>query len=145
MSSVMPRIDTDDAREYDDGSFAANGVFSTDDAKVVYACFEPGQFIPVHAPDSDVIVTVRRGRGLVREGSTDHRVEPGDAVAIEAGTRRGIRADEGDRLEALLVTAPPPTHAEHDPVRRGLQNDEFEPELPGSDTEDAAADPAVRH
>ena len=57
----MPRIDTDAAREYEDGSFAANGVFKTDDAKMVYACFEPGQFIPVHAPDSDVVVTVRRG------------------------------------------------------------------------------------
>jgi quercetin dioxygenase-like cupin family protein len=132
----MPRIDTDAAREYDDG-FGANGVFRTDDAKVVYACFEPGQFIPVHAPDSDVVVTVRRGRGLVREGETDHRVEPGDAVAIESGTRRGIKADSGERLEALLVTAPPPTDAEHDPVRRGLRNDEFEPEL-----EQAAADTA---
>jgi len=136
----MPRIDTDAACGYDDERFAANDVFRTDDAKVVYACFEPGQFIPVHAPDSDVVVTVRRGRGLVREGETDHRVEPGDAVAVEAGTRRGILADEGERLAALLVTAPPPTDAEHDPVRRGLRADEFEPELG-----DAADDPEVRH
>jgi hypothetical protein len=69
------------------------------------------------------------------------RAREHDAVAIEAGTRRGIRADEGERLEALLVTAPPPTDAEHDPVRRGLRNDEFEPEL-----ERAAADePEVSH
>jgi quercetin dioxygenase-like cupin family protein len=136
----MPRIDTDAAREYEDEGFGANGVFETDDAKVVYACFEPGQFVPVHAPDSDVVVIVRQGRGLVREGATGHRIEPGDAVAIEAGTRRGILADEGERLEALLVTAPPPTDAEHDPVRRGLRTDEFEPALEGPTAEDDSAD-----
>jgi quercetin dioxygenase-like cupin family protein len=141
----MPRIDTDAARAYDDEGFAANGVFGTDDAKVVYACFEPGQFIPVHAPDSDVVVTVRRGRGLVREGDTEHRVEPGDAVAIEAGTRRGVRADEGERLAALLVTAPPPTDAEHDPVRRGLRNGEFEPELEPAADADPANGSEARH
>lgn len=139
----MPRIDTDAAGEYDDESFAATGVFRTDDAKVVYACFEPGQFIPVHAPDSDVLISVRRGRGLVREGETDHRVESGDIVAIESGTRRGIRADGGERLEALLVTAPPPTDAEHEPVRRGLRNGEFEPELGESAGTDSADEPGA--
>jgi hypothetical protein len=39
-----------------------------------------------------------------------------------------VRADEDTRLEATLVTAPPPTDAEHDPVRRGLQRGEFDPE-----------------
>ena len=63
-----------------------------------------------------------------------------DAVAIDAGTRRGILADEGERLEALLVTAPPPTDAEHDPVRRGLRTDEFEPALESPTAEDDAAD-----
>jgi quercetin dioxygenase-like cupin family protein len=136
----MPRIDIADARTYDEDAFSATGVFRTERAKVVYACFEPGQFIPVHAPDSDVVVDVRSGRGLVREAETDHRVEPGDVVAIEAGTRRGVLADEGERLEALLVTAPPPTDAEHDPVRRGLRRGEFRPPLSGERSGDASAD-----
>ncbi|MFD1600049.1 cupin domain-containing protein [Halobellus rarus] len=136
----MPRIDIEDARAYEDDGFSANGVFRSERSKVVYACFEPGQFIPVHAPESDVVVDVRSGSGLVREGEAEHRVEPGDVVAVEAGTRRGILADDGERLEALLVTAPPPTDAEHDPVRRGLKNDEFEPRPSGADPDGESVD-----
>ena len=136
----MPRIDIEDARAYEDDGFSANRVFRSERSKVVYACFEPGQFIPVHAPESDVVVDVRSGSGLVREGEAEHRVEPGDVVAVEAGTRRGILADDGERLEALLVAAPPPTDTEHEPVRRGLKDDEFEPRLtrtePGSESAD---------
>jgi quercetin dioxygenase-like cupin family protein len=135
----MPRVDLSDARNYDDDRFAANGVFRSERAKVVYACFEPGQFIPVHAPASDVVVDVRTGRGLVREGETDHRVAPGDVVIVEADTRRGVLADEGEQLEALLFVAPPPTDEEHDPVRRGLRTGEFEPAAAGA--ADGAADP----
>jgi hypothetical protein len=40
---------------------------------------------------------------------------------------RGVRADDDGRLEALLVTAPPPTDAEHDPVREGLRRGVFDP------------------
>ena len=124
----MPAIDFDAQRAYDDEGFAAHGVFRSDRAKVVCGFFEPGQFIPVHAPDSDVVVSIRSGTGRVREGQTDHRVEPGDIVVVAAGTPRGIEADDDARLEALLVTAPPPTDAEHDPVRRGLRQGEFDPD-----------------
>lgn len=125
----MPRIDFDAKRTYDADRFAAEGVFLTDRTKVICGFFEPGQFIPVHAPSSDLVVSVRSGSGIVREGETDHRVAPGDVVSVMAETKRGIRADDDSTLEALLVVTPPPTDAEHDPVRRGLANDEFEPEL----------------
>jgi len=48
-------------------------------------------------------------------------------VTVGADTDRGVKADDDSRLEALLVTAPPPTDAEHEPVRRGLRTDEFDP------------------
>ena len=125
----MPRIDFDAKRTYDADRFAAEGAFLTDRTKVICGFFEPGQFIPVHAPSSDLVVSVRSGSGIVREGETDHRVASGDVVSVTAETKRGIRADDDSRLEALLVVTPPPTSAEHDPVRRGLSQDEFEPEL----------------
>jgi quercetin dioxygenase-like cupin family protein len=124
---VVPAIDFDAERTYDDERFSAREVFRTDRSKVVCGYFEPGQFIPVHAPASDVVVSVREGTGIVREGEDTHRVGVGDIVVVEAGKARGIRADEDERLEALLVTAPPPSDADHEPVRRGVRQDEFDP------------------
>jgi quercetin dioxygenase-like cupin family protein len=123
----MPITDFDAERAYDDETFAAHKVFKTDDLQVVCGYFEPGQFIPVHAPSSALVVAVESGTGVVREGDTEHRVEPGDVVTVAADEDRGIKADDDARLEALLVTAPPPTDAEHEPVREGLRKGEFEP------------------
>ena len=124
----MTATDFDAERAYDDDQFSAVEVFRSDRMKVVCGYFEPRQFIPVHAPASDVAVHVQSGTGVVQDGDDEHDVEPGDVVVVEADTDRGVKADGDARLEALLVTAPPPTDAEHDPVRTGLQNDEFDPE-----------------
>jgi quercetin dioxygenase-like cupin family protein len=117
----------DAERTYDNDQFSAVEVFRSDRMKVVCGYFEPGQFIPVHTPASDVAIHVQSGTGVVRDGNDEHDVEPGDVVVVEADTDRGVKADGDTRLEAFLVTAPPPTDAEHDPVRSGLQNDEFDP------------------
>lgn len=128
----MPRIDFDEEREYDDDQFNAVGAFKSDRTKVVCGFFRPGQFIPVHAPGSDLTVVVRSGSAVVREGETEHEVSEGDVVVVEADTDRGIKADDEDGLEALLITAPPPTDAEHDPVREGLRTGQFDPQREGS-------------
>ncbi|MFD1571914.1 cupin domain-containing protein [Halorubrum laminariae] len=122
----MPATDFDAERSFDDERFSTSEVFQSDRMKVVFGYFEPGQFIPVHAPDSDVVITVRSGSGVVREGETDRRVGPGDVVVVSAGTARGVKASDGERLEATLVTAPPPTDAEHEPVREGIRRGEFD-------------------
>lgn len=123
----MTATNFDAERAYDDERFSAVEVFRSERTKVVCGYFEPGQFIPVHAPGSDVVIDVRAGTGRVRDGDEEHRVEPGDVVVVEADTDRGVQADTDSRLEVLLVTAPPPTDAEHDPVREGLRRDEFDP------------------
>jgi len=123
----MTATDFDAERAYDDGQFSAVEVFRSDRMKVACGYFEPGQFIPVHAPGSDVAIHVRSGAGLVRDGDDEHRVEPGDVVVVPANADRGVKADADERLEALLVTAPPPTDAEHDPVRTGLRTGQFDP------------------
>jgi quercetin dioxygenase-like cupin family protein len=124
----MTVTDFDTEREYDDERFSAVEVFRSDRMKVVCGYFDPGQFIPVHAPSSDVAIHVQTGTGLVRDGDEEHHVKPGDVVVVEADTDRGVRADDDSELEALLVTAPPPTDAEHEPVRAGLQQDQFDPQ-----------------
>jgi len=120
--------DFETERAYDDDRFSTVEVFRSDRMKVVCGYFEPGQFIPVHAPSSDVAIHVRSGTGFVRDGDKEHSVEPGDVIVVEADTDRGIKADPESRLEAFLVTAPPPTDAEHEPVRKGLQQNDFDPQ-----------------
>ena len=122
----MPTTSFDTERTYDDEQFSTRPLFKSERMKVVLGYFAPGQFIPVHAPDSDVAIAVRSGTGIVREGTDEHAVAPDDVVVVEAGTCRGVRADD-TRLEALLVTAPPPTDEEHASVREGLRRDEFIP------------------
>ncbi|MFB6160720.1 MAG: cupin domain-containing protein [Haloferacaceae archaeon] len=123
----MVRTDFASERAYDDDRFTARTVFRNERLKVVLGYFAPDQFIPVHAPDSDVVVAVQSGAAVVREGAEEHAVEPGDVVVVEAGTERGVRAADGARMEALLVTAPPPTDEEHAPVRAGIREDAFDP------------------
>lgn len=117
----------DSERTYDEERFTARTVFESSRMKVVMGYFASGQFIPVHAPKSDVTIAVQSGTAVVRDGSEEHDVVPGDVVVVKAGTERGIRAGESERMEALLVTAPPPTDEEHDPVRRGIREDTFDP------------------
>ena len=123
----MVHTDFESERTYDDQRFTAQTIFESPQMKVVLGYFEPGQFIPVHAPESDVAIAVQSGTAVVRDGSEEHDVVPGDMVVVEAGTERGIRTDESERMEALLVTAPPPTDKEHDPVRTGIRENTFDP------------------
>ena len=123
----MTATDFDAERAYEDDRFAPVELFDSDRMRVACGYFEPGQFIPVHAPSSDVVVHVRSGSGIVRDGDDDHRVEAGDIVVVEADAERGVKADADSRLEALLVVAPPPTDAEHEVVDERLRAGEFDP------------------
>ncbi|MFW5934323.1 MAG: cupin domain-containing protein [Halolamina sp.] len=114
----MAATSVDDERAYVDDRFSAPEVYTIERSRAVCGYFEPGQFIPVHAPDSEVTV-------VVRDGDRSHEVGPGSVVTVPAGENRGGTAGE-ERLEAVLVTAPP-TDAEHEPVREVLENDQFEP------------------
>jgi len=123
----MPKTSLDAEREYGDQKFTARELSRSERSKTICGYFEPGQFIPVHAPDSDITVVVQSGAGVVRDGEDEHEVYPGDVVTVPAGTDRGIRAD-GERLETVMVVSPPPTDAEHEPVRRGVKQGAFDPE-----------------
>jgi len=123
----MVATDFTSERAFEDDRFRAHVLHQSDSQKVVMGYFRPDQFIPVHAPDSQVAITVHTGEGVVREGETDHHVEPGSVVVVPAGEKRGVRAET--ELQATLVTAPPPGKAAHEPVRRGLEQGEFEPPL----------------
>lgn len=83
----------------------------TKNLKVILACFEAGQAIPVHALNSDLTATVLEGAGILTAGSEEHDRAPGGWAFVPAGEPRGIRAQT--RLVCLFAVSPPPTAAEH--------------------------------
>ncbi len=88
-------------------------------AKVILACCEPGQFIPVHRPDVDLTLVVLEGEGWVVAGENEQRVAPGAFAFVPAGEARGVKAET--RLVLLHVVTPPPTDADHVQMMAGLQ------------------------
>ncbi len=87
--------------------------------KVIVACFEPGQFIPVHQPAVDLTLTILEGEALVAAGEQEERLGPGSLVFVPAGESRGIKAET--RLVILHVVTPPPTFEDHTAVMAGLK------------------------
>ncbi|MCC7165260.1 MAG: cupin [Anaerolineae bacterium] len=87
--------------------------------KVIQACFEPGQFIPVHQPGVDLTLVVLEGSGTLVADDRELHIVPGALAFIPAGESRGIKADT--RLVVLHVVTPPPSDADHAQVVAGLQ------------------------
>lgn len=129
----MPRTSFEAARRFDDDRFQTEVVHEDAHQKTMLGFFEPGQFVPVHAPGSTLTVYVREGDGVVVEGDDEHDVRPDDVVTVPADEDRGVRASEQSQMETLLVVSPPPGAAEHEPVKRGLSEGLFRPASTGTD------------
>ncbi|MCB0154762.1 MAG: hypothetical protein KDF65_08190, partial [Anaerolineae bacterium] len=89
-------------------------VAENDWVKVIVACFEPGQFIPVHQPGVDLTLTILEGQATVAAGEKEEQPGPGCLVFVPAGQARGIKAET--RLVVLHVVTPPPTFEDHTEV-----------------------------
>src|SRR5512135_1023632 len=87
--------------------------------KAVLTCLEPGQFIPVHRPNVDMVLLVLEGEGQLVAGDREEVASPGTTVFVPAGEARGLKA--GTRLVALHVVSPPPTEADHVEVAARLK------------------------
>ncbi len=87
--------------------------------KIILACFEPGQFIPVHQPGVDLTLIVMEGEGTLVAGDREQHVSPGTIAFVPAGEARGIQA--ATRLTLMHVVSPPPTDADHVQVATGLK------------------------
>jgi quercetin dioxygenase-like cupin family protein len=96
----------------------------TDRSKVVLACFEPAQFIPVHSPKVDVMLVVLEGEGTLLVGEHKQQVGPGAVAFAAAGEARGVKADT--RMVILHVVAPRPTQLDHVEVMSKLEKGTWE-------------------
>ena len=91
--------------------------------RVILACFEPGQFIPVHRPGVDLTLVVLEGKGQIVAGEQEARVGPGAVAFVPAGEARGIQAET--RMMLLHVVTAPPTEKDHAEVKAGLQKESW--------------------
>lgn|SRR5512142_2319076 len=108
-----------DAMKFRPERFNAIALSGNDRVKVILACFEPGQFIPVHRPGVDLTLVVLEGEGALVAGDREEKIGPGAMSFIPAGEARGVRADT--RLVALHLVSPPPTDADHVEVMSKLK------------------------
>ena len=106
------------------GKFSARTIFENAEGKVVMAYFEPGQFIPVHAPNANVTLVVMEGEGTVVAGNERRGVTRGDVVVISRGERRGVLAKT--RLIVVNAVSPLPGPHDHDEVKAKLLAGKFE-------------------
>jgi quercetin dioxygenase-like cupin family protein len=103
--------------------FNAVVIAENERVKVIEACFEPGQFIPVHRLGVDLTLIVLAGSGTLLAEGQEQRLGPGTLAFIPAGESRGIRAET--RLVLLHVVTPPPKDADHVQVAAGLKRGEW--------------------
>ncbi len=111
------------AAEFRPGDFNPITLAENERVKVIEACFELGQFIPVHRPGVDMTVVVLEGRGSMMAGEREEAIEAGTIAFVSAGEARGIKAET--QLVLLHVVTPPPKESDHVQVAAGLQRGEW--------------------
>ncbi|QGA69135.1 DUF2249 domain-containing protein [Sulfolobus sp. E11-6] len=95
-------------------------VLRKDEYGVILVFFKPGQYIPIHAPDSDLIFYVLQGQGKVSVDNKEYEVREGSIVIIPRGIKRGVKADT--YMEAIHIVVPSPSPEDHEKVMSAAMN-----------------------
>lgn len=111
-------------KSLNDNRFSPNPVYQTGDMKVVLAYFKPGQFIPVHSPQVDVVLHILEGEAEVVAGDRTIAAKKDDLIIVPKGLKRGVKALS--ELSLLHVAQPPPAETEHNEVHRKLAEGLFD-------------------
>jgi quercetin dioxygenase-like cupin family protein len=81
-------------------------LFASPHVRLVMFALEPGQTLPSHRVDSEVLLLVHQGTGSFERGETRVSGKAGDLLAIPVGQPHGFTAK--DRLVVLAIIAPDP-------------------------------------
>ena len=123
MGEVV-KVNAAELKSFNDNRFAPNVVFNRPGVKVVLAYFKPGQFIPVHAPEVNVILYILEGEAEVVAGDDRLTVAKDDLIVVPEGLKRGVKALS--ELTLLHVVQPPPSAEDHNEVHAKLAENRFE-------------------
>ncbi|BDB98332.1 DUF2249 domain-containing protein [Saccharolobus caldissimus] len=98
-------------------------VLRKDEYGVILVFFKAGQYIPIHAPDSDLIFYVLQGKGTAYVDNKEFEIREGSIIIVPKGVKRGIKAET--YMEALHIVIPTPSAEDHEKVmgaaREGIQ------------------------
>lgn len=123
METIV-RVNAKELKSLNDSKFTPKPVYQTDDMKVVLAYFKPDQFIPVHAPQVDVVLLIIEGEAEVVAGDKKITAKKDDLIIVPKGHNRGVRALS--EMTLLHVVQPPPGEKDHDTVHRKLTEGKFD-------------------
>jgi quercetin dioxygenase-like cupin family protein len=123
MNNIV-RVNAEKLKSLDDDKFTPKPVYQTEDMKVVLAYFKPGQFIPVHSPQVDVVLCVLEGEAEMVAGDEEVIAKKNDLIIIPKGVKRGVKALT--ELTLLHVVQPPPGDQDHKEVHRRLAEGKFD-------------------
>lgn len=104
-------------------TFTPIPVLRKDEYGVILVFFKAGQYIPIHAPDSDLIFYVLQGKGTAFVDNKEVEIREGSIIIVPRGVKRGIKAET--YMEALHIVIPSPSVEDHEKVmkaaREGVQ------------------------
>ncbi len=123
MAEIV-KVNAKELKSFGENNFAPNVVYQSTDIKVVLAYFKKDQFIPIHAPQVDLILYILEGAAEVAAGEERLSANKDDLIVIPKGAKRGIKALAD--LSILHVVQPPPSEEDHKEVHAKLAQGRFE-------------------
>ena len=123
MAEIV-RVNATELKYFGEKNFAPNVVYQSSEIKVVLAYSKKDQFIPVHAPEVDLILYILEGEAEVVAGEERLSAGKDDLIVIPKGAKRGVKALT--ELAILHVVQPPPTVEDHNEVHAKLAQGKFE-------------------
>ena len=118
------RVNAAELKSLDDAKFVPKAVYQSLGMKVVLAYFKEGQFIPVHAPEIELVLCILEGKAEVIAGEERMAAGKNDIIIIPKGEKRGVKALT--ELTVLHVVQPPPSDMDHKEVHARLAQGKFD-------------------
>lgn len=89
---------------------AVDKLFEDDNIQYIHVVFGPKDGFPLHESNSNVYMTVVRGRlSIGLDGQDIHSYEAGSVLAIPYKTKMNVHNEDSGLLELIIVKAPAPS------------------------------------
>jgi len=118
------KVNAAELKSLDNAKFVPKAVYQSQGMKVVLAYFKKDQFIPVHAPEVELVLCILEGKAEVVAGEERVAAGKNDIIIIPKGEKRGVKALS--ELTVLHVVQPPPSDMDHKEVHARLAQGKFD-------------------